>query len=84
MWIEIGKPLTQKLLIYVAYCPNVNLSNFFLDQMTVEISNLYSCTDNLIFLGDYNIYLLGTKSRQSLDIFTANNGLCYVNETEAT
>ena len=28
--------------------------------------------------------MLGTKSRQSLDIFTANNELCYVNETEAT
>ena len=84
MWIEFGKSLTQKLLINVAYCPNVNLSNFFLDEMTVEISNVYSYTDNLILLGDYNINLLGTKSRQSLDIFTANNGLCYVNETEAT
>ena len=49
MWIEIGKPLTQKLLINVAYCPNVNLSNFFLDEMTVEISNVYSYTDNLIY-----------------------------------
>ena len=28
--------------------------------------------------------MLGAKGRQSLDIFTANNGLCYVNETEAT
>ena len=84
MWIEIGKPLIQKLLINVAYCPNVNLSNFFLDEMTVEISNVYSYTDNLILLGDYNINLLGTKGRQSLDIFTTNNGLCYVNETEAT
>ena len=52
--------------------------------MTVEISNVYSYTDNLILLGDYNINLLGTKGRQSLDIFTLNNGLCYVNETEAT
>ena len=50
MWIEIGKPLTQKLLVNVAYCPNVNLSNFFPDEMTVEISNAYSYTDNLIFL----------------------------------
>ena len=28
--------------------------------------------------------LVRRKSIQSLDIFTANNGLCYVNETEAT
>ena len=52
--------------------------------MTVEISNVYSYTDNLILFGDYNINLLGAKGRQSLDILTANNGLCYVNETEAT
>ena len=51
--------------------------------MNVEISNVYSYTDNLI-LFDYNMNLLGAKGRQSLDIFTANNGLCYVNETEAT
>ena len=84
MWIEIGNPLTQKLLINVAYCPNVNLSNFFLDEMTVEISNVYSYTDNLNLFGDYNINLLGVKGRQSLIFFTANDGLCYINETEAT
>ena len=84
MWIEIGKPLTQKLLINVEYCPIVNLSNFSLDEMTVDFSNVYSYTDNLILFGDYNIYLLGAKHRQSFDIFTANNGLCYVFETEAT
>ena len=84
MWVAISRPLTQKLLINVAYCPNVNLSNFFLDEMTVENSNVYSYTDNLILFGDQNINLLGAKGRQSLDISTANNGLCYVNETEAT
>ena len=52
--------------------------------MTVEISNVFSYTDNLILFGDYNINLLGAKGRQSLDIFTAKNGLSDVNETEAT
>ena len=79
MWIEIGKPLTQELLLNVAYCPNVNLSNIFLDELTVEISNVYSCTDNLILFGDYNIKLLGAKGRQSHDIFKTSNGLCYAN-----
>ena len=51
--------------------------------MTVEISNVYSYTDYLILFGDYIINLLGAKGRQSLEIFTANNGLCYVNETDA-
>ena len=46
--------------------------------MCIRIQN------NLILLGDYNINLLGTKGRESLDFFTANNGLCYVKETEAT
>ena len=55
MWIEFGKPLSEKLLINVAYCLNENLSNFFLEEMTVEISNVYSYTDNLILFGDYNI-----------------------------
>ena len=81
MWIEIGKPLT---LISVAYCPNVNLSNFFLDEKTVKISNVYLYTDNPVLFGDYNINLLGAKGTQSIDILTANNGLFYVNETEAT
>ena len=84
MWTENDKPLPQELLINVAYCPNVNLYNFFLDEMTVEISNVYSYTDNLVFFGDYNKNLLGAKGRQSPDIFTANNGLCYVNEAEST
>ena len=51
--------------------------------MTVEISNVCSYTDNLILFVDYKINLLGGKGKQSLDIFTANNGLCHVNETEA-
>ena len=84
MWIDIGKPLTQKLLISVANCPSVNFSNFVMDEMTVEISNVYSYTDNPNFFGDYNINLLGAKGRQSQDNFTPNNRLCYVNRTEAT
>ena len=51
--------------------------------MTVEISNVCSYTDNLILFVDHNINLLGAKGRQSLDFFTANNGLCNVNKTGA-
>ena len=83
MWVEIREPLTEKLFINVAYCANVNLSNFFLDEMTVEISNVYPVTDNLIICRDNIINLLGAKGRPSLDMFTVNNGLCYVNELEA-
>ena len=58
LWIEVTEPLKEKLLINVAYCSNVNLSNFFLDEMTSEISNFYSSLDNLILFGDYNINIL--------------------------
>ena len=50
LWIEVTEPLKEKLLINVAYCSNVNLSKFFLDEMKSEISSVYSSTDNLIFL----------------------------------
>ena len=42
LWIEVTEPLNEKLLINVAYCSNANLSKFFLDEMTSEISNVYS------------------------------------------
>ena len=58
LWIEVAKPLKEKLLIKVVYCSNVNLSKFFLDKMTSEISNVYSNTVNIILFGDYNKNIL--------------------------
>ena len=79
LWIEVTEPLKKKLLINVAYCSNVNLSKFFLDEMTSQISNIYSSTDNLILFGDYNINILKETGKQSLNNFIADNRLQYVN-----
>ena len=84
LWIEVTEPLKEKLLIDVAYCSNVNLSKFFLDEMTSEISNVYSGTDNLILFGDYNINILIETGKQLLNNFIADNWLQYVNTKKAT
>ena len=68
----------------VAYCSNVNLSKFFLDAMTSEISNGYSSSDNLILFGDYNINILEETEKKLLNNFIADNGLQYVNTKKAT
>ena len=74
LWIEVTEPLKEKLLINVAYCSNVNLSKFFLDEITSGISNVYSSTDNLILFGDYNINILKETGKQLLNNFIADNG----------
>ena len=84
LWIEVTEPLKEKLLINVVYCSNVNLSKFFLDEITSEISNVFSSTDNLILFGDYNINILKETAKQLLDNFIADNGLQYVNTKKAT
>ena len=84
LWIEVTEPLNEKLLINVAYCSNVNLSQFFIDEMTSEISNVYTSTDDLILFGDYNINILKKTEKQLLINIIADNGLQYVNTKKAT
>ena len=84
LWIEATEPLKGKLLINVAYCSNVNLSKFFLDEMKSEISKVYSRTDNLIPFGDYNINILKETGKQLLNNFIADKGLQYVKTKKAT
>ena len=82
LWIEVIEPLKEKLLINVVYATfmsssNLNLSKF-LDEITSEISNVYSSTDNLILFGDYNINILKETAKQLLNNFIADDGLQYV------
>ena len=53
-WVEITDPLTEKLLVNVSYCPNKRLGEYFLNQLSTELSGAYSVTDNVILLRDYN------------------------------
>ena len=82
--IAVTEPLKEKLLINVAYCSNVNLSKFFLDEMTSEISNVYSSPDNLSLFGDYNLNIPKETGKQLLNNFIADNGLQYLNTKKAT
>ena len=80
MWIEIDDPLTKPLLINLAYCPNKSLSDYFLDQITVEISAAYEKTDILLF-GDYNV---NDKEQEKILDFEANSGLNIANRETPT
>ena len=84
IWVEITDPLTEKLLINVSYCPNKRLGEYFLDQLSTEVSGAYSVTDNVFLLGDYNLNYLNKTEKGKLDVFASNSGLEIVNLRDAT
>ena len=65
MWLEINEPLKDKCLVNISYNPSKNLSDFFLNELSAEVSNAYSLTDNLLLFGDYNIDQLNKKERNT-------------------
>ena len=71
MWLEINEPLKDKCLVNISYNPSKNLSDFFLNELSAEVSNAYSLTDNLLLFGDYNIDQFNKKEKESLDNFTS-------------
>ena len=76
--------MTEKLLVNVSYCPNKRLGEYFLDQLSTELSGAYSVTDDVILLGDYNLNYLNKTEKSKLDIFASNSGLEIVNLRDAT
>ena len=75
MWLEINEPLKDKCLVNISYNPSKNLSDFFLNELSAEISNAYSLTDNLLLFGDYNIDQFNKKEKEILDNFTSGLAL---------
>ena len=75
LWLELGNPLTEKCLINISYCPHQSLGDFFLDELSAEISNAFSATDNILIFGDYNIDMLSVNGQKSLHNFAAGLGL---------
>ena len=75
MWLELGNPLTEKCLINISYCPHQSLGDFFLDELSAEVSNAFSATDNILLFGDYNIDMLSVNGQKSLQNFAAGLGL---------
>ena len=84
LWIEIDKPFREKLFVNAAYCSNRQLGDFFLDELTSEISASYQFTDNVIIFGDYNINFNDRKDEDMLQDFAANNALNLVNTCHPT
>ena len=62
--VEITDPLTEKLLVNFSYCPNKRLGEYFLDQLSTNLSGAYSVTDNVILLGDYNLNYLNKTEKK--------------------
>ena len=75
MRLELGNPLTEKCLINISYCPHQSLGDFFFDELSAEVSNAFSATDNILFSGDYNIDLLSVYGQKNLQDFAAGLGL---------
>ena len=84
LWVEISNPFQEKVLVNISYCPNKNLTDFFFDEITSEISAAFSQTDNIILFGDYNTNIFEKNGKESLEKFASNSNLKIVNETEAS
>ena len=79
MWLALGNPLTEKCLLNISHCPHQSLGDFFLDELSAEVSNAFSATDNILLFGDYNIDMLSLNGKKSLQNFAAGLGLQLTN-----
>ena len=75
LWLELGNPITEKCLINISYCPHQNLGDFFLNELSAEVSTALSATDNILLFGDYNIHMLSVQGKKSLQNFAVGLGL---------
>ena len=75
LWLELGNPLTEKCLINFSYCPHQSLGDFFLDELSAEVSNAFSATDNILLFGDYNNDMLSVNGKKNLQNFAKGLGL---------
>ena len=60
------------------------MGEFFLEELTSEISGAYSITDNVILFVYYNINFFNQRKRELLTEFASNNGLDIVNKNTPT
>ena len=75
MWLKLGKPLTEKRLDNISYCPHQSLGDFVLDELSADVSNSFSAIDNILLFGDYNVDMLSVTGKKSLQNFAAGLGL---------
>ena len=84
LWVEISGLSVNKILINASYCPNKNLGNYFIDELTSEISSAYSITDEILLFGDYNLNYFNKRLSTLLDEFASNSGLTLSNTEKPT
>ena len=84
LWAEISGLSVSKILINASYCPNKNLGNYFIDELTSEISSAYSITDEVLLFGDYNLNYFNKRESTLLDEFASNSGLTLSNTEKPT
>ena len=60
------------------------MGQFFLEELTSELSGAYSITDNVILFGDYDINFFNQRERELWTEFASNNGLDIVNKNTPT
>ena len=75
LWLELGNPITEKCLINISYCPDQSLGDFLLDELSAEVSNEFSATNNILLFGDYNIDMLSVNGKKNLQNFSGGLGL---------
>ena len=71
LWVEICGLSVSKILINASYCPNKNLANYFIDELSSETSSAYSFTDEVLLFGDYNLNYFNRKESILLDEFAS-------------
>ena len=74
----------NKILINASNCPNKNLGNYFIDELTSETSSAYSNTDEVLLFGDYNLNYFNKRESTLLDEFASNSGLTWSNTEKPT
>ena len=84
MWLKINEPLKDKCLVNFLYNQSKYLSNFSLNELSAEVSNAYSLTDNLLLFGENNIDQLNKKEKETLDNFTSGLALIRTNMDTTT
>ena len=75
LWVKISGLSVSRILFNSSYCPNKNLGNYFIDELTSETSSAYSITDEVLLFGDYNLNYLNKRESTLLDECASNSSL---------
>ena len=70
-----SQSLSGKCLFNVSYSSHQSLGDFFLDELSAEVSNAFSTTDNILLFGDYNNDRLSINGQKSFYYFAVGLGI---------